>query len=65
MLSEQGQHLGTIPVKCPPADCQNLAFAEQRRRCISAAPNRSTKWKPSPADSPAGQGEIVWIPVRV
>ena len=30
VLSEQGQHLGTIPVKCPPADCQNLAFAETK-----------------------------------
>ena len=27
VLSPEGQHLGTIPVRCPPADCQNLAFA--------------------------------------
>ena len=26
VFSEQGRHFGTIPVKCPPADCQNLAF---------------------------------------
>ncbi len=27
VMSEQGKHLGTIPIKCPPADCQNLAFS--------------------------------------
>src|SRR5262245_14762833 len=27
VVSEQGKHLGTIPIKCPPADCQNLAFS--------------------------------------
>src|SRR5712691_42409 len=27
VLSPQGQLLGTIPVRCPPADCQNLAFS--------------------------------------
>jgi len=27
VLSPQGQHLGTIPVHCPPADCQNIAFS--------------------------------------
>jgi len=26
VLSPQGVHLGIIPVKCPPADCQNIAF---------------------------------------
>ena len=34
VLSEQGQHLGTIPVKCPPADCQNLAFAGKEKRTL-------------------------------
>jgi len=27
VLSPQGQHLGIIPVRCPPADCQNIAFS--------------------------------------
>jgi gluconolactonase len=27
VLSPQGEHLGIIPVRCPPADCQNLAFS--------------------------------------
>jgi gluconolactonase len=27
VLSADGRHLGTIPVRCPPADCQNLAFS--------------------------------------
>jgi gluconolactonase len=27
VLSAQGDHVGTIPVRCPPADCQNLAFS--------------------------------------
>ena len=27
VLSPQGRHLGTIPVRCPPADCQNVAFS--------------------------------------
>jgi gluconolactonase len=26
VLSAEGRHLGTIPVRCPPNDCQNLAF---------------------------------------
>ena len=34
VLSEQGQHLGTIPVKCPPADCQNLAFAGKQKATL-------------------------------
>ena len=34
VLSEQGQHLGTIPVRCPPADCQNLAFAGNEKRTL-------------------------------
>ena len=27
VLSADGQHLGAIPVRCPPADCQNVAFS--------------------------------------
>jgi gluconolactonase len=34
VLSEQGRHLGTIPVKCPPADCQNLAFSGAGKRTL-------------------------------
>jgi len=34
VLSEQGRHLGTIPVKCPPADCQNLAFSGAGKRAL-------------------------------
>jgi gluconolactonase len=34
VLSEQGRHLGTIPVRCLPADCQNLAFSGQGKRTL-------------------------------
>jgi len=34
VLSEQGRHLGTIPVKCPPADCQNIAFSGPGKRTL-------------------------------
>jgi gluconolactonase len=34
VLSEQGRHLGTIPIKCPPADCQNLAFGGPGKRTL-------------------------------
>jgi gluconolactonase len=34
VLSEQGRHLGTIPVRCPPADCQNLAFSGPGKRTL-------------------------------
>ena len=34
VLSPQGRHLGTIPVKCPPADCQNLAFSGPGKRTL-------------------------------
>jgi gluconolactonase len=34
VLSEQGKHLGTIPVQCPPADCQNLAFSGPEKRTL-------------------------------
>ena len=37
VLSEQGQHLGTIPVRCPPADCQNLAFAGKAKTTLYVA----------------------------
>jgi gluconolactonase len=34
VLSEQGTHLGTIPIKCPPADCQNLAFSGPDKKTL-------------------------------
>jgi gluconolactonase len=34
VLSEQGMHLGIIPVRCPPADCQNLAFSGPDKRTL-------------------------------
>ena len=34
VLSPQGQHLGTIPVRCPPADCQNLAFSGPEKKTL-------------------------------
>ncbi|MBI4486878.1 MAG: SMP-30/gluconolactonase/LRE family protein, partial [Acidobacteria bacterium] len=34
VLSGQGRHLGTIPVRCPPADCQNLAFSGPDKRTL-------------------------------
>jgi gluconolactonase len=34
VLSEQGRHLGTIPVRCPPNDCQNLAFSGPEKRTL-------------------------------
>jgi len=37
VLSEQGRHLGTIPVRCPPADCQNLAFGGPEKRTLFVA----------------------------
>ena len=37
VLSAQGRHLGTIPVRCPPADCQNLAFGGPNRATLYVA----------------------------
>jgi gluconolactonase len=34
VLSPQGQHLGIIPVRCPPADCQNLAFSGPTKQTL-------------------------------
>lgn len=34
VLSAGGRHLGTIPVRCPPADCQNLAFSGPDKRTL-------------------------------
>jgi gluconolactonase len=34
VVSEQGKHLGTIPIKCPPADCQNLAFSGPDKKTL-------------------------------
>jgi gluconolactonase len=37
VLSPQGQHLGTIPVKCAPADCQNVAFGGPEKKTLYIA----------------------------
>ena len=37
VLSPQGQHVGTIPVKCPPADCQNVAFGGPEKKTLYVA----------------------------
>lgn len=37
VLSAEGRHLGTIPVRCPPADCQNLAFGGADRQTLYVA----------------------------
>jgi gluconolactonase len=37
VLGPQGQHLGTIPVRCPPADCQNLAFGGPDKKILYVA----------------------------
>jgi gluconolactonase len=37
VLSPGGQHLGTIPMRCPPADCQNLAFAGPNKAALYVA----------------------------
>ena len=36
-MSPQGRHLGTIPVRCPPADCQNLAFSGPEKMTLYIA----------------------------
>ena len=37
ILSPQGQHVGTIPVKCAPADCQNVAFGGPEKKTLYIA----------------------------
>jgi len=37
VLSPDGTHLGTIPVRCPPRDCQNLAFGGPSRQTLYVA----------------------------
>ena len=37
ILSSGGEHIGTIPVRCPPADCQNLAFSGPDRKTLYVA----------------------------
>jgi len=37
VLSPQGQHVGTIPVRCPPADCQNVAFSGPEKKTLYVA----------------------------
>jgi len=34
ILSPRGGHLGIIPVRCPPADCQNLAFSGPTKQTL-------------------------------
>jgi len=34
VLSPQGERLGIIPVRCPPADCQNLAFSGPTKQTL-------------------------------
>ena len=34
VFSPQGEHLGIIPVRCPPADCQNLAFSGPNKQTL-------------------------------
>src|ERR1051326_152919 len=34
VFSPQGQPLGIIPVRCPPADCQNIAFSGPTRQTL-------------------------------
>ena len=37
VLSADGRHLGIIPVRCPPADCQNVAFGGPDKRTLYVA----------------------------
>jgi len=37
ILSARGEHIGTIPVKCPPGDCQNLAFNGPDKKTLYVA----------------------------
>lgn len=37
VLSPQGAHVGIIPVACPPADCQNVAFGGPEKRTLYVA----------------------------
>ena len=37
VLSPEGRNLGTIPVRCPPADCQNLAFSGPGKQTLYVA----------------------------
>ena len=37
VLSPQGEHVGTIPVRCPPRDCQNVAFGGPEKNTLYIA----------------------------
>jgi gluconolactonase len=37
VLSPEGAHLGTIPIRCAPADCQNLAFGGPNKQTLYVA----------------------------
>jgi gluconolactonase len=37
VLNPQGEHLGIIPVRCPPRDCQNVAFGGPAKQTLYIA----------------------------
>jgi gluconolactonase len=37
VLSPAGEHVGTIPVRCPPRDCQNVAFGGPDKKTLYIA----------------------------
>ena len=37
VLSSRGEHLGIIPVRCPPRDCQNVAFGGPSKQTLYIA----------------------------
>ena len=37
VLSPQGRHVGAIPVRCPPGDCQNIAFSGPGKKTLYVA----------------------------
>ena len=37
VISPQGEHVGTIPVRCPPRDCQNVAFGGPDKKTLYIA----------------------------
>jgi gluconolactonase len=37
VLNAQGEHLGILPVRCPPNDCQNLAFSGPNKQTLYIA----------------------------
>jgi gluconolactonase len=37
VLSPRGDHLGILPVRCPPRDCQNVAFGGPSKQTLYIA----------------------------